>query len=115
MHPLTLKYLGEKGVSTVGLKSDSWDDCAEWQPDVVITVCDSAAGEQCPLWLDKTLKVHWGLVDPSRTEGTEAEIKEAFLNVIDILESGIQRLLALPVESLSRSELSEALNTLGEL
>jgi len=115
VHPLTLKYLSEKGINVKGLKSESWNDFEQWQPDAVITVCDSAAAEQCPLWIGNALKVHWGLIDPSRVEGSELEIGEAFINVIEILESRIQRLLALPDESLSRPKLSETLTKLGDM
>lgn len=66
VYPGTLNYLQSQGIDTDGLKSQSWDDFADFNPDVVITVCDSAAGEACPLWMGNSLKVHWGLTDPSK-------------------------------------------------
>lgn len=60
VHPLSIKYLNEAGISTEGLRSQSWHDFEEFEPDIVVTVCDSAAGEACPLWFGQTIKVHWG-------------------------------------------------------
>ena len=93
VHPLSLKYLKQAGISTDNLQSQSWDEFEHWKPDVVITVCDSAAGEQCPIWFDQTIRVHWGLVDPSRIEGSEEEIARGFNNTISILEKRIQLLM----------------------
>ena len=61
MHPLTLRYLEERGYQTSGLQSQSWEDLAAFNPDRVVTVCDSAAGETCPLWMGEVEKNHWGL------------------------------------------------------
>ena len=62
----TIDFLQSQGISTDGLVSESWDSHESFAPDVVITVCDSAAGETCPLWMGNSLKVHWGLKDPSK-------------------------------------------------
>ena len=78
VHPLSLRYLNEAGISTEGLQSQSWDEFEDFKPDVVITVCDSAAGEACPVWFGQSIKMHWGLADPSKLEGTEEEIAAAF-------------------------------------
>ena len=78
VHPLTLQYLREAGVPTVGLHSKSWDALEDFQPDLVITVCDSAANEACPVWFGKAVKVHWGLADPSKVEGTDEQRAQAF-------------------------------------
>ena len=82
VHPLSLRYLNEAGISTEGLQSQSWDDFEYFKPDVVITVCDSAAGEACPVWFGQSIKMHWGLADPSKLEGTEEEIAAAFRECI---------------------------------
>nr|WP_241879709.1 arsenate reductase ArsC [Psychrobacter sp. PraFG1]UNK06547.1 arsenate reductase ArsC [Psychrobacter sp. PraFG1] len=72
VHPLTLEYLTQAGYSVEGLTSNGWDDkeyMQGFEPDVLITVCDNAAGEQCPLWLGNIpnlVKLHWGLSDPSK-------------------------------------------------
>ena len=89
VHPLTLRYLEERGYSTTGLQSQSWHDLQSFEPDRVITVCDSAAGEACPLWMGEVDKHHWGLPDPSRIEGDEAAIRPAFMTVIDRIEAKV--------------------------
>jgi len=89
MHPLTLRYLEERGYETAGLMSQSWQDLEGFGPDRVITVCDTAAGEACPLWMGGVQKVHWGLPDPSRTEGSDEVIRAAFMAVIDRIESRV--------------------------
>ena len=89
VHPLTLRYLAERGYQTTGLQSKSWEDLAAFNPDRVVTVCDSAAGEACPLWLGQIDKHHWGLPDPSRAGGDAATIRSAFMAVIDRIESKV--------------------------
>lgn len=92
VHPLTLKYLQDAGISIEGLHSQSWDELEEFEPDVVITVCDSAANETCPIWFGKAIKIHWGLADPSKIEGTEAEIANAFHTVISEISKRVAAL-----------------------
>ena len=86
VHLLTLRYLEERGYQTTGLQSQSWEDLAAFNPDRVVTVCDSAAGETCPLWMGEVEKHHWGLPDPSRVEGDDEAIRSAFMAVIDRIE-----------------------------
>ncbi len=92
VHPLTLRYLHAHGTPTHGLFSKGWDEVREPQPDVVVMVCDRAAGEACPLWLGDAEKVHWGLRDPSALAGDEAETARAFDATIDVLERRIKAL-----------------------
>ncbi len=115
VHPLTLKYLTEAGINTAGLKSESWDEYEGFAPDVVITVCDSAAGEQCPVWFGNSIKVHWGLPDPSRVTGTEAEVKAAFRNVMKTLEKRIKALLALQPDRIKTENRVSTFNEIGKL
>ena len=89
VHPLTLRYLEERGYQTAGLRSQSWHDLEGFEPDRVVTVCDSAAGEACPLWMGEVEKHHWGLPDPSRVEGDDEAIRSAFMAVIDRIENKI--------------------------
>ncbi len=94
VHPLTLRYLEARGLPAEGLQSQSWDDFADEGLDLVITVCDSAANEVCPLWMDETPQLHWGMPDPSRVDGTEQEVKEAFFDVMDALDAKLASLRA---------------------
>lgn len=111
VHPLSLKYLAEAGISTDGLVSQSWDDLEGFEPDLVITVCDAAAGEACPVWFGKSLKVHWGLTDPSKLSGSEEEVAEAFRQTIKEITQRVESLKA--VARLEKSEWLQALAELG--
>ena len=87
IHPLTLEFLSARGLPTGGLRSQSWDDFADQEFDLVVTVCDSAANESCPLWMSDAPRAHWGMPDPSRVAGDAAAIESAFYAVMDTLES----------------------------
>ena len=111
VHPLSIKYLGEAGVPTAGLKSQSWDEFEDFAPDIVVTVCDSAAGESCPIWFGKALKVHWGLEDPSKLSGSDEQLAQAFSNTIAIINERVDALLH--VAELDKSQWADALLKLG--
>ncbi len=102
VHPLTLKYLAQAGIATHGLHSKSWDTLADFKPDVVITLCDAAAGESCPVWLGQTLKLHWGLADPSRGAADDPRTGEAFATTIEIIAQRVERLRALAAQPRDR-------------
>ena len=90
IHPDTLTVLMEKNLPTEGLHSKSWDDVSDFNPDVVITVCDQAAGESCPVWFGKAVKAHWGLPDPTKQADTILKRRE-FEQVISTLETRLQK------------------------
>lgn len=95
VHPLSLKYLAQTGYRTDNLSSKSWDNLGDFVPDVVITVCDQAAGESCPLWLGATPKLHWGLSDPSKLDGSDAQKQQAFLAIIHEIDQRVDQLIAI--------------------
>jgi arsenate reductase len=113
VHPDTLKHLERRGVDTQGLKSQSWDVYADLSPDAVITVCDQAAGESCPLWLGQSLKVHWGLSDPSRVDDACGERDAAFEAVIETVERRLGRLLSQSLDGLAGEELRARLQQIA--
>lgn len=113
VHPLSLKYLEEAGIDTDNLRSQSWDEHESWQPDVVVTVCDQAAGEQCPAWFGGAIQVHWGLADPSRLKGSEEEVAAAFHRTIATLRRRIEQLLARDLAAMTDDELAALLRQLG--
>src|SRR5579883_1895576 len=81
VHPLALWQIEAMGLSTAGLRSKAWDEFAKPgapRMDFVVTVCDQAAGEVCPIWPGQPMTAHWGLPDPAAVEGTESERREAF-------------------------------------
>ncbi len=109
VHPLSIKYLAESAYLTAGLKSQSWDDFEDFEPDIVITVCDSAAGEACPMYFDKSLKVHWGLSDPSKIVGDEKLIEQAFVKCIDEIAERVKILESIAKRNLDAWALKSAL------
>ena len=113
VHPLTLQYLFEAGVPLAGLHSKSWSDLGDFHPDLVITVCDSAAGEACPLYLASVPRLHWGLADPSKLEGNSEEVALAFRATISQIQARTLSLLALPIETLNGQQLAAALANLA--
>ncbi len=113
VHPLSLKYLAEAGIVTEGLVSQSWNELENFNADVVVTVCDSAAKEACPVWFGKSIKLHWGLKDPSKVQGTEAEIKAEFLTCMGEIENRIKAMLTLDLENLKGDSLKTELIKLG--
>jgi len=110
VHPLTLQALARHGIATDGLNSKSWDDMEAFAPDVVVTVCDRAANESCPLWVGQTVKLHWGLRDPSAGEASDAEKKQAFDDTISKL-----RALASDVVAIIESDSPGTADILAEL
>lgn len=113
VHPLSIKYLQEAGISTDGLTSQSWDEFENFEADIVVTVCDSAAGESCPIWFGNSIKVHWGLADPSKLSGTEAEIADAFRSTIAEIKSRVEQLAQLKADINDKSAVIAELNQLG--
>ncbi len=114
VHPLTLQFLHQHGYNTTGLHSKSIEAVRPFDPDVVITVCDSAARESCPVWLGQALKAHWGLTDPSHFTSSVTDIDDAFAKVMAKIEQRIGRLLELPFESMTGGQLTLLLNDIGE-
>jgi arsenate reductase len=113
VHPLSIKYLQEAGISTDGLCSQSWDEFEIFAPDLVVTVCDSAAAETCPVWFGKSLKVNWGLVDPSKLHGTETQIADAFRTTIEQIKQRVEQLVNLNVDIKDKAAFKMALVNLG--
>ena len=99
------------------LRSKSWDEFgAAGAPvmDLIVTVCDSAAGEACPVWLGHPSMAHWGLPDPAAVTGSDADKRAAFRAIRDAMAKRIDLLLALPFETMARDELRAAMQRIGE-
>ena len=113
--PRSLTTLQQAGISIAGLSSKGNDAFADNPPDIVITVCDKAAGEACPLYFGPALKTHWGLGDPSDVVGDEAAVDAAFRATLARIEQRCRALLALPFDTLSRDQLKHELDRIGTL
>ena len=85
VHPMSIKTLEKSGIFKSDYKSQSWDDFSDIDFDLVITVCDNAAGEACPVYLSSAPKVHWGVEDPAKFEGSDKEIENEFQRIFAIL------------------------------
>lgn len=115
-HPLALRALEEAGIATTGLGSKSWDafDASDSpRMDLVITVCDNAAGETCPYWPGQPATAHWSYADPSATEGSEEERLAAFSKTLIALHQRLELLVNLPLASLDRLTLQAQVRRLA--
>lgn len=101
VHLRSLALLAREGISTEGYYSKSWDDLPV-VPDIVVTVCASAAGETCPAYLGSVIRTHWGVEDPAHATGSNEEIDAAFLTAYRILRARIEAFLALPLTDLEK-------------
>lgn len=115
INPYALDALTSAGVSTAGYRSKSWDQFTEpGAPEmrIVITVCDSAAAEQCPYWPGGPVKVHWGYPDPSNAP--EADKKNAFEITRQAIAYRMLQLLQLPLDTMSNGDLQSALTAISK-
>jgi arsenate reductase (thioredoxin) len=118
VNPLALKVLGDHGYPTDGYRSKSWDEfVAPGAPvmDFVLTVCDSTAGEVCPVWPGHPSIAHWGIEDPAAVEGSDADKEQAFLRAFEFLKSRIGTFLHLPLVSLDRFTMGTRLHAIGHV
>jgi protein-tyrosine-phosphatase len=117
VHPMTLEILAELGYETAGLRSKSWEEFARpGAPaiDFVLTVCDQAAAEPCPVWPGGPIAAHWGVPDPAAFAGDEQERRRLFRAVYLKLESRVKRLASLPIDGLEPDELKRRLREIGD-
>lgn len=116
--PMAIKVLEAEGIPTEGLSSKTWDVFAKPDApvmDLVITVCDQAAGEACPHWPGQPITAHWGIEDPSNVQGTDIERERAFVTALRHLRNRIGVLLSLPMASLDQMALTHRVRAIGEL
>lgn len=117
VNPVGAKLLASKGYDVSAYRSKSWDEFAAADApkmDAVITVCDSAAGETCPIWPGTPVRVHWGFPDPAAVEGSEDEKLAAFDEIYKAIDPFMEKLVALPVEQMNTDELKQALKDIAE-
>lgn len=115
-HPMAIRVLKDHGHDVSGLRSKSWDEFGDDkapQMDVIITVCDNAAGETCPYWPGHPVVAHWGLPDPANIEEMNFQ-QAAFEDTYASLKSRIQKLAALPLMDMTDAELKLAVQAIHE-
>ena len=116
VNPHALVALREMGVPVSGARSKNWDEFAAKDApplDFVITVCDNAAGEVCPVWPGQPMTAHWGLPDPATVRGSEDDIKMAFRDTAVTLMRRVDLLLALPTNALDLLSIQRQLRDIG--
>jgi arsenate reductase (thioredoxin) len=117
VRPEALRQLEVARIPTRDLRSKTWDEFA--QPgspklDFVLTVCDNAANEPCPIWPGQPVTAHWGVPDPAAVRGSEAEVERAFREAFLILDRRISLFLCLPLTSLDGLALKRELDSIGQ-
>ena len=116
-NPLGLQVLQHAGISTDGLRSKNWDEFAlpdAPQMDLIITVCDNAAGEVCPFWPGRPATAHWSYPDPSAGPGSDAEKAEAFRQTLHAIRRRLELLVNLPAVKLDAMVLQNTANELAQ-
>jgi protein-tyrosine-phosphatase len=118
VNPLALNLLRKANYDVASLRSKSWEEFAQPSApklDFVFTVCDDAASETCPIWPGQPMSAHWGLRDPAKVQGTEAERSLAFADTMRMLTQRIGIFVNLPLDKLSKLSLQEELDTIGRM
>ena len=117
VNPIARELAVEMGYPESKLRSKSWDDFAKPDAplmDFIITVCDNAAGEVCPVWIGKPTTAHWGFPDPSRVEGSDEDKRRAFRDVMLSLKKRIDLLADLPFDRLDSMRLQNEVRKLAK-
>jgi len=117
VNPFAIEQVRKLGYPVEGLRSKSWDEFAQPgapQMDFVVTVCDNAAGEVCPLWPGHPVTAHWGFPDPAAVEGSDEVKRAAFALALHQIRKRVQLFLSLPLETLDRMEIENRLREIGQ-
>jgi len=117
VNPWALELLKSSGMPTSGLRSKSWDEFARADApkfDFIITVCDNAANEACPVWPGKPTTAHWGVPDPAAVEGSDDEKRAAFRSAMTTLRRRIELLMALPLDKLDGLSVQQDLEQIAK-
>jgi arsenate reductase len=117
VNPFAIEQIIALGDPTDNLRSKSWDEFAEPgapRMDFVVTVCDNAAGEMCPLWPGQPVTAHWGFPDPAAVKGTDEQKRAAFAQTLRQMRHRVQLFLSLPLETLDRMAIENKMRAIGK-
>jgi len=117
VNPFAIEQVETLGYPVENLRSKSWDEfAAPGAPelDFVITVCDNAAGETCPLWPGQPVTAHWGFPDPAAVQGTDEEMRAAFAQTLHQIRNRVRLFLSLPLETLDRLGIESRMRAIGQ-
>jgi arsenate reductase len=116
VNPFAIEQVRALGYPVENLRSKSWDEFAQPgapQMDFVITVCDKAAGEVCPLWPGQPVTAHWGFPDPAAVEGSDEQRRAVFAQTLRQMRARVQLFLSLPLETLDRMAIESRMKAIG--
>jgi arsenate reductase len=116
VRPEALRQLELAGLPTEGLRSKSWDEFATPSApaiDFILTVCDNAANEVCPIWPGHPMTAHWGVPDPAAVKGTPEQIDRAFNDAFSVLDRRIGLFLSLPLSTLEEMAIQREIDSIG--
>ena len=116
VHPFAIEQVRALGYPTEQLRSKSWNEFAAPdapQMDFVVTVCDNAAGEVCPVWPGHPITAHWGFPDPAAVEGRDEEKRAAFARTLQQIRNRVQLFLSLPIDTLDRMAIEQRMHAIG--
>ena len=116
VNPFAIEQVVALGYSTENLRSKSWDEFAQSgapELDFVVTVCDKAAGEMCPLWPGQPVTAHWGFPDPAAVEGSNEVKRAAFTQTLHQMRNRVQLFLSLPLGTLDRMAIEKSVRAIG--
>jgi arsenate reductase len=117
VNPFAIEQVQALGYPLESLRSKSWDEFAAPgapQMDFIVTVCDNAAGEVCPLWPGQPVTAHWGFPDPAAVVGTDEVKRAAFALTLRQIRARVQSFLSLPLEALDRLDLERSMKAIGQ-
>lgn len=117
VNPFAIEEARKIGYPTEGLRSKSWDEFAAPdapQMDFVITVCDNAAGEICPVWPGQPISAHWGFEDPAAAQGTDEEKRDAFRKIFHQIRNRVSLFTSLPLTNLERLAIKREMDVIGQ-
>lgn len=117
VNPVALELLERNDIPTQGLRSKAWDEFAAPDAphmDIIITVCDQAAGEMCPVWPGKPITAHWGVEDPAAITGSAEAKHAAFMRAFAVLQKRITLLISMPLGALDRLAAEQRLQQIGQ-
>ena len=117
VHRLALELLKQFGMPVEGLRSKSWDEFAAPgapPPDFIITVCDNAAGEVCPMWPGRPITAHWGIPDPAVVQGSDIDKKAAFVRAFKAMDRRIKLFLSLPLSRIDDLRIKQETDAIGK-
>jgi arsenate reductase len=116
VNPFAIEQVRALGYPLEDLRSKSWDEFARPdspQMDFVVTVCDQAAGEVCPLWPGQPVTAHWGFADPTAVKGTDEEKRAVFAQTLRQIRNRVQLFISLPLETLDRMAIEDKMRAIG--